>query len=57
MNESRVSLSKQEVASRLGVSSDSVDRAIRQGKLKIIRFGRRVLIPASEVARLLAEAK
>jgi excisionase family DNA binding protein len=57
MSENRVSYSKQEVAARLGVSRDSVDRRIREGKVKIVYFGRRVLIPASELARLMAEAK
>jgi excisionase family DNA binding protein len=53
MDESRLSFSKQEVARRLGVSKDSVDRAIRRGEIKAIRFGRRVLIPKSSLDRLL----
>jgi excisionase family DNA binding protein len=57
MEEDRVTFSKDEVARRLGVSRDSVIRAIAKGNIKIIRFGRRVLIPQSELARLVAEAK
>ncbi|HLY61927.1 MAG TPA: excisionase family DNA-binding protein [Terriglobia bacterium] len=56
-NENKLALSKTELANRLGVSRDSIDRRIKEGKLKVIRFGRRVLIPASEAARLVAEAK
>ena len=57
MDLDRLAFSKEEVARRLGVSRDSVIRAIAKGNIKIIRFGRRVLIPASELARLVAEAK
>jgi excisionase family DNA binding protein len=57
MSENRVSYSKQELVARLEVSRDSVDRRIREGKAKNHYFGRRVLIPASELARLMAEAK
>jgi excisionase family DNA binding protein len=53
MEENRVSFSKDEVARRLGVSRDSVSRAIQKGKLRVVRFGRRVLIPGSEIERLL----
>jgi excisionase family DNA binding protein len=52
MEENRVSFSKDEVARRLGVSRDSVARAMRRGEIKFIRFGRRVLIPSREIERL-----
>lgn len=53
MEENRVSFSRDEVARQLGVSRDSVARAIRRGEIKVIHFGRRVLIPRSELERLL----
>ena len=56
MQEDRLAFSRDEVAQKLGVSRDSVIRAIAKEKIKIIRFGRRVLIPKAEPDRLL-EAK
>lgn len=53
MQEDRLTFSRDELAQKLGVSRDSVIRAIAKGKIKTIRFGRRVLIPKSEVDRLL----
>jgi excisionase family DNA binding protein len=53
MQEDRLAFSRDEVAQRLGVSRDSVIRAIAKGKIKIIRLGRRVLIPKTELERLL----
>jgi excisionase family DNA binding protein len=53
----KLAFSKDEVAESIGVSKDSVDRAIRRGELKSIRFGRRVLIPKSELTRLLDARK
>lgn len=52
-NEKRAALSKQEFAARLGVSKDSVNRAILKNKIKTVRFGRRVLIPVSELSRIM----
>lgn len=48
-------LSVAEVARLLGCSRDSVERRIREGTLRATRLGGRVLIPATEVARLLGE--
>ena len=56
MEKDRLAFSRDEVARRLGVSRDSVIRAIAKGKIKIVRFGRRVLIPASELERILRGA-
>jgi len=53
MQEDRLAFSRDEVAKQLGVSRDSVIRAIAKGKIKIIRFGRRILIPKDEVERIL----
>jgi excisionase family DNA binding protein len=57
MNDPKVSFSKNEFARQLNVSRDSVDRRIKEGRLRVFRFGRRVLIPGSELERLLREAK
>jgi len=53
----KLALSKDEFAKSLSVPRDSVDRAIRRQGIKSIRFGRRVLIPKSELIRLLEARK
>jgi excisionase family DNA binding protein len=53
MAQEKAALSKKEFGDRLGVSVDSVARMIKKGKIRIINFGRRILIPASELDRLL----
>lgn len=53
----QVVFSRRETAEMLGVSLDSVIRAISRGDIKAIRFGRRLLIPRSEIERLLEGAK
>lgn len=53
MPQAAVVLSKAKFAQQLEVSPDSVDRAIKRGEIKVIRFGRRVLIPREELARIL----
>jgi excisionase family DNA binding protein len=44
-----------EFAASLGVSYDTAWRAATDGRLKTIRFGKRRLIPAAEVERVLSE--
>ena len=44
----------QEVRTMLGVSLQTVRRAIEAGHIKIVKIGRFVRIPAAEVQRLLA---
>jgi excisionase family DNA binding protein len=57
MEAKKAAFSKAELAEQLGVSRDSVSRAIDRKEIKVIRFGRRVLIPQSELARVLNQAK
>ena len=57
MEENKACFSRDELARRLGVSRDSVIRAIKREEIKVLRFGRRVLIPRSELDRLLKGAK
>lgn len=49
----RAAIGVDEFASAIGVSKFTVHRRIKDGSLRTVRFGRRVLIPASELARLL----
>lgn len=42
-------------AVRFDISYDTAFRAARDGKLKTIRFGKRRLVPAEEIARVLRE--
>lgn len=44
-----------EFARSLGVSYDTAWRAASDGRLKTIKFGKRLLVPAAEVERVLAE--
>jgi excisionase family DNA binding protein len=44
-----------EFAASLGVSYDTAWRAASDGRLKTIRFGKRLLIPAGEVERVMNE--
>lgn len=53
----QAAVSRKQFARLLGVSVDSVIRGIARGDIKSIRFGRRVLIPRSELERLLQGAK
>ena len=52
----RAFLDAREVATLLGLSSATVRAEIRTGRIPSIHMGRRVLVPASWVARLQAEA-
>ncbi len=46
-----------ESAGLLGVSHWTVRKDIREGKLNVVRLGRRVLIEEAELERFVAEAK
>ncbi len=50
----RLAYSVDETAVRLGVSLASVHRALRRGELGAVRLGVRWLIPAGNIAKLLA---
>jgi hypothetical protein len=52
----RVGCSIHEFAVSIGTSDASVLRAIRLGKIRAIRLGRRLIIPLSEQPRLMATA-
>jgi excisionase family DNA binding protein len=52
----RVMLSIPETAKALGLSRTSVFQLIKTGKLKVVRLGRRTLVPKVELDRLTSEA-
>jgi len=52
---SRAALGIADAALSLGLHPDTLRRKANAGELKIIRVGRRVLIPASEMERVLRE--
>jgi excisionase family DNA binding protein len=43
----------QEFSASIGISYDTVWRAAKDGRLKTIRFGKRLLIPIEEVDRIM----
>lgn len=49
-------LSLSEAASRLSVSTRSVERAIARGDLQPVKLGRRVLVPSAQLDRLQEKA-
>lgn len=52
-NPDRVALGIAEFARAIGCSADTVRRQVAAGKLKAVKFSRRVLIPISELYRIL----
>ena len=44
-----------QVARSFGTSYDSFFRAYKNGKIKVIRFGSRLFVPADEIARIQRE--
>ena len=55
----KLTYSVSETAQLLNVSKHLVYEAVRQGKLKVIHFGSRIIVPANSIRLLLgiAEAK
>ncbi|MGF1668196.1 MAG: helix-turn-helix domain-containing protein [Acidimicrobiia bacterium] len=53
----RVALSVTETCCALGVSRSTVYRLINDGRLRPVHLGRRVLIPLSELDRLMSSGK
>jgi excisionase family DNA binding protein len=51
-NDSRRAYSLGEVGEMYGISRDSVKRLAKNGGIKVIRVGARILVPASEVDRM-----
>ncbi len=57
MSDERVALSVQEVATKLGVSRDLINDAIRLQRLRSIKLGRRRIIPLDALEEFLADAR
>lgn len=51
----RKAISPTELAMQLGVSPASALRACRVGRVRAVKFGKQLLVPADEADRLLAE--
>ena len=51
------SCTRQEFIKRIPISLPTLDRHLKDGKIKSVRVGDRVLIPMSEVERLLSPQK
>jgi excisionase family DNA binding protein len=51
----RIGFGVQELADSIGTSRDTIDRAIKQGKIKAVNVLGRVIIPVREVDRLMCE--
>jgi len=49
-------LNRQEAADELRLSLSSLDAALARGEIRSVRIGKRILIPATELERLIAEA-
>jgi excisionase family DNA binding protein len=49
-------LSKRDAAAIGGVTVRTIERIIARGELRILRFGRRIRIAPSELARYIADA-
>ena len=54
VSDERVALSVQEVATKLGVSRDLINDAIRLQRLRSIKLGRRRIIPLDALEEFLA---
>ena len=51
----RLAVSVNEAAGALGVSAASIRRSIREGELRSIRFRDRVLVPVTEMQRVIQQ--
>jgi excisionase family DNA binding protein len=51
---SRVALAMEEAATSLGISRTSIYQLAKEGKIQVVKIGRRTLVPVSEVDALMA---
>jgi excisionase family DNA binding protein len=49
----RLALRPQEAAEALGVSRDTFDALVADGRVRVVRIGRRVVVPVRELERFL----
>lgn len=57
MQDKKIAYSIRELSQLVGICERKIHYEIEQGKLKIVRIGRRVLVRANEVDRWLSEAE
>jgi len=55
MNETRSTVSVEEAARILGISRGLAYQMVHQGKMPVLRFGRRMVVPKRAIERLLEE--
>lgn len=55
MTKVRLAYSKKEAAAATSISLRSIDYLIERGQLKAVRIGRRVVIPARELEKLVSK--
>ena len=55
MSTPRLALTPDEAAASIGVSRDTLERYVVDG-LRVVRLGRRVVIPVSEIERFLSRS-
>ncbi len=52
-HDGRLAYSREELRRMTGLGLNAIDAAIRDGRLRAVRIGRRVVIPADSVRRFL----
>ena len=57
MNETRATVSVEEAARILGISRGLAYQMVHQGKMPVLRFGRRMVVPKRAIERLLEEPR
>jgi excisionase family DNA binding protein len=57
MGQPQLTMSVPEAGRRLGLSKNASYEAARRGELPVLRFGRKLRVPAIALERLLSEAK
>lgn len=57
MNETRSTVSVEEAARILGISRGLAYQMVHQGKMPVLRFGRRMVVPKRAIERLLEEPR
>jgi excisionase family DNA binding protein len=56
-DDGRLAYSREELRAKLGCGLNTIDGMIRDGRLRAVRVGRRVVVPVDEVRRLLEGAR
>lgn len=57
MDETRATVSVEEAARILGISRGLAYEMVHQGKMPVLRFGRRMVVPKKAIEKLLVESE